>query len=101
MGAWEVLAQDSEVPAIHAALMPSGEVVYYSGNEGVPAEAREGLLKVCRQRLSKNGIAFVSYNAYPGRYPRRMLREILVPRRQQFGDDAHHRGDRIKDNQSV
>lgn len=40
MGSWEVLAESSEVPAVHAALLPSGEVVYYSGNEGFPAEAR-------------------------------------------------------------
>jgi Domain of unknown function (DUF1929) len=40
MGSWEVLDQDSEVPAVHAALLPTGEIVYYSGNEGFPAEAR-------------------------------------------------------------
>jgi SAM-dependent methyltransferase len=44
----------------------------------IPAEVREALLRVCRERLSPNGVAFVSYNAYPGRYPRQMLREILL-----------------------
>ena len=39
---------------------------------------RDALLAVCRERLAPNGVAFVSYNVYPGRYPRRMLREILL-----------------------
>src|SRR5215216_2590796 len=42
---WDIgnsLAEDSEVPAVHAALLPNGEVLYYSGNTGptLPAEAR-------------------------------------------------------------
>ncbi len=44
----------------------------------VPPEIRDALLAACRDRLAPNGIAFVSYNVYPGRYPRRMLREILL-----------------------
>ena len=42
MGVWEVLPEDSGIAAVHAALMPNGEVVYYSGNTGqdVPAATR-------------------------------------------------------------
>jgi hypothetical protein len=42
VGSWELLAEDSQVAAVHAALMPNGEVVYYSGNTGptIPAETR-------------------------------------------------------------
>src|SRR5881398_3678242 len=42
MGTWEVLEESSEVAAVHAALLPSGEVVYYSGNTGqdIPAATR-------------------------------------------------------------
>jgi SAM-dependent methyltransferase len=46
----------------------------------VPAEVRDGLLHVCRELLAPRGIAFVSYNAYPGQYERRMLREMLLYR---------------------
>jgi SAM-dependent methyltransferase len=44
----------------------------------IPAEVRDALLAVCRSLLAPHGVAFVSYNVYPGRYPRRMLREILL-----------------------
>ena len=44
----------------------------------IPADVRDRLLAVCRQRLAPQGVAFVSYNVYPGRYPRQMIREILL-----------------------
>src|SRR6266851_5094891 len=42
MGTWELLAQDSQIPAVHAALLANGELVFYSGNTGQehPAETR-------------------------------------------------------------
>jgi len=42
MGNWEVLEESSEIAAVHAALLPNGEVVYYSGNTGqdIPAATR-------------------------------------------------------------
>jgi hypothetical protein len=42
MGSWELLEESSQVAAIHAAVSPNGEVVYYSGNTGgaPPAETR-------------------------------------------------------------
>src|SRR5260370_14025547 len=44
----------------------------------IPAEVRDRLLAVGRQPLAPEGVAFVSYNVYPGRYPRQMIREILL-----------------------
>ena len=44
----------------------------------IPAEVRDRLLAVCRERLAPEGVVFVSYNVYPGRYPRQMIREILL-----------------------
>lgn len=42
MGAWQVLEESSQVAAVHAALLPNGEVVFYSGNTGqdIPAATR-------------------------------------------------------------
>ena len=44
----------------------------------IPAAVRDRLLAVCGERLAPQGVAFVSYNVYPGRYPRQMVREILL-----------------------
>jgi methyltransferase-like protein/protein-L-isoaspartate O-methyltransferase len=43
-----------------------------------PADVRDGLLRVCRQRLAPNGVAFVSYNTLPGRHVRQFLRDFML-----------------------
>lgn len=44
----------------------------------VPAKVREGLLEICRQHLAPQGVAYVSYNAYPGFHRREMFREMML-----------------------
>ena len=43
----------------------------------VPAPVRDALLALIAARLTPSGVAFVSYNVYPGCYARRMLWEML------------------------
>jgi methyltransferase-like protein/2-polyprenyl-3-methyl-5-hydroxy-6-metoxy-1,4-benzoquinol methylase len=43
----------------------------------IPPRARTALLACVRRALSPTGIAYVSYNAYPGSYMRDMARDIL------------------------
>lgn len=44
----------------------------------VPAEVRGALLANCRRLLAPNGIACISYNAYPGWAPLHALREMML-----------------------
>ena len=44
----------------------------------VPEDARDALLTVCRERLAAQGIAYISYNAYPGGHLRQALREMML-----------------------
>ena len=44
----------------------------------VPEDVRDRLLALCRQRLAPSGVALISYNLYPGRHIRHMLREMLL-----------------------
>jgi len=46
----------------------------------VPLDVRDRLLAVCRERLAPHGVAFISYNAYPGQHDRQMFREMLLYR---------------------
>jgi methyltransferase-like protein/ubiquinone/menaquinone biosynthesis C-methylase UbiE len=43
----------------------------------VPRHTRSALLAACRRHLRGEGVAYVSYNAYPGNHLRDMAREIL------------------------
>jgi SAM-dependent methyltransferase len=40
----------------------------------VPVPVRDALLRVCTQRLAKNGVAMISYAAYPGGYIEQLVR---------------------------
>jgi methyltransferase-like protein/SAM-dependent methyltransferase len=44
----------------------------------VPKAAREHILETCRLTLAPHGLAFISYNAFPGGYLRQMLREMML-----------------------
>src|SRR5262249_23470475 len=60
---------------------PAGEVDYVIAHgflSWVPPPVQERLLAVCRKALAPQGVAFVSYNTYPGFHARRMLREMML-----------------------
>ena len=44
----------------------------------IPDDLRDPLLAVYRQCLAPQGVAFISYNALPGRYVRMMLRDMMM-----------------------
>jgi SAM-dependent methyltransferase len=44
----------------------------------VPEDVREALLSICQRRLAPHGVAYVSYNAYPGCHVRDMVRQMLL-----------------------
>ena len=44
----------------------------------VPAEVRERMLALCGELLAPQGVAFISYNAYPGYHLRQMAREMML-----------------------
>jgi methyltransferase-like protein len=44
----------------------------------VPPDVRDRILKICQERLSPTGMAFISYNVYPGWYLKRWLRDALM-----------------------
>lgn len=52
--------------------------------------ARGALLECCRSRLREAGIAYVSYNAYPGSYLRDMTRDMLLYHLREI-EDPHER----------
>jgi methyltransferase-like protein/SAM-dependent methyltransferase len=44
----------------------------------VPPQVRDKLMAVCKKHLSPNGVAYISYNTYPGSYMTRMVREMML-----------------------
>jgi SAM-dependent methyltransferase len=44
----------------------------------VPADVQQALLEVCSRNLAPNGIAYVSYNTYPGWHARGVVRDMML-----------------------
>ncbi len=55
----------------------------------VPEPVRNRILELARRHLAPHGVAFVSYNAYPGAHLRDMFRDIVA-----VGNDVDRRGSR-------
>ena len=65
-------------------LMDAGEelgtfdyVIAHGVYSWVPEPTRDRLLAVCRARLAPHGVAYVSYNVYPGGHLRQAVRRVL------------------------
>ncbi|MEK6257902.1 MAG: class I SAM-dependent methyltransferase [Planctomycetota bacterium] len=52
----------------------------------VPDPVQQKILEICREGLAPNGVAYVSYNTYPGWHMRGMIRDIMRYRAQSFDD---------------
>ncbi|HEY3788843.1 MAG TPA: class I SAM-dependent methyltransferase [Urbifossiella sp.] len=54
----------------------------------VPPAVQERILEICRQNLAPNGVAYVSYNTYPGWHIRGIVRDMMRYHGLQFHDPA-------------
>jgi methyltransferase-like protein/SAM-dependent methyltransferase len=52
----------------------------------VPSEVQEKILNICHRHLAPHGVAYVSYNCYPGWHARAAVREMLWYHAQRFAN---------------
>lgn len=58
----------------------------------VPAPVRVRILEVCREMLAPHGVAYISYNAYPGNHLRELVRGMMRFHAARFGDPCERVG---------
>lgn len=44
----------------------------------IPEEVQAGLMRICGENLSENGLAYISYNTYPGWKYREVIRDAMM-----------------------
>lgn len=54
----------------------------------VPPDVQEAVLEVCARRLSPHGIAYISYNTFPGWHLSVMFREMMLYRTRKISDPS-------------
>jgi len=52
----------------------------------VPAPVQNKMLEICQRHLAPNGVAYISYNTYPGWHIRGIVRDMMFYRGVQFTD---------------
>lgn len=52
----------------------------------VSSDVRNKILSICKERLYENGVAYISYNTYPGWRMRGMLRDMMLYHSRKFDD---------------
>jgi len=52
----------------------------------VPDDVQDKILSISKENLAENGIAYVSYNTYPGWHMREMIRHMMLFHANQFKD---------------
>jgi methyltransferase-like protein len=60
-----------------AELGPFDFIIAHGLYSWLPAEARDKLMAVCGRHLTENGVAYISYNVYPGSHFRDLTRGMM------------------------
>lgn len=85
--------QLKNIRLLHLDIMEFGEqfgtfdyVIAHGVFSWVPVEVQEKILQIANERLRPQGIAYVSYNTYPGWHMRGMLRDMMLFHTRQFSE---------------
>lgn len=78
IGLQNVRIEQRDILDIDAAFGEFDYIVAHGVYSWVPERVREKLLDICRQNLAPDGIAYVSYNTYPGWHMLKGLREMML-----------------------
>jgi SAM-dependent methyltransferase len=78
LGLANVTLQAADLRTIGAEWGEFDYIIAHGVYSWIAADARQRLLAICRERLRPQGVALVSYNAYPGYHVRQMLREMML-----------------------
>jgi methyltransferase-like protein/SAM-dependent methyltransferase len=55
----------------------------------VPTEVQDKLMSICAENLAPRGVAYVSYNTFPGWHMRGIIRDVMLYHAKQFSDPVH------------
>ena len=78
LGLSNVRLECRDIRAVDENWGPFDYVIAHGVFSWVPRDVQDSLLALCRRCLGEQGIAYVSYNTYPGWHVREMLRRMML-----------------------
>jgi methyltransferase-like protein/ubiquinone/menaquinone biosynthesis C-methylase UbiE len=79
---------DADIAALPPDLGEFDYIVAHGLYSWVPAPVRDALLAACRRHLAPHGVAYVSYNTYPGWHSLEGIRDLMLYRTRGLDDPA-------------
>jgi len=77
LGLKNVVLQQASILDVDAAYGQFDYVIVHGVYSWVPNPVREKIMDICAKLLNPNGIAYISYNTYPGWHMRGMIRDMM------------------------
>ncbi|MCU0705856.1 MAG: class I SAM-dependent methyltransferase [Fimbriiglobus sp.] len=88
LGLTNVVLKRADIREVDAAYGTFDYIIAHGVYSWVPAAVRDKILDICRTLLTPNGIAYVSYNTYPGWHMRGMIRDMMRYHSSRFATPA-------------
>jgi methyltransferase-like protein/2-polyprenyl-3-methyl-5-hydroxy-6-metoxy-1,4-benzoquinol methylase len=86
MGLKNIELRAVDLTDLDATLGTFDYVIAHGVYSWIPDDEQEHLLSVCERALAPNGVAYISYNTYPGWHFRGMIRDMMLYHVDNFSD---------------
>jgi methyltransferase-like protein/SAM-dependent methyltransferase len=88
LGFKNVRLQKLDIRDVNLTLGQFDYIICHGVFSWVPRPVQDKILAICRDHLSPHGVAYVSYNTYPGWHMRGMIRDMMGYHAKRFADPA-------------
>ena len=86
LGLANVELRQADIAEVSEGLGKFDYIIAHGVFSWIPNDVQEKLLEICSRNLAENGVAFISYNTYPGWRMRGMIRDAMVYHARQFAE---------------
>ena len=78
LGLNNISLQQNDLSSITKSLGQFDYIISHGVYSWVPTEVQAAMLRICGENLSPNGLAYISYNTYPGWKYREVIRDAMM-----------------------
>jgi len=80
MGLGNIELQAMDLSEIDASFGQFDYIICHGVYSWVPAKVQEAIMRICADNLAPDGVAYLSYNTYPGWKAREIVRDAMILR---------------------
>lgn len=86
LGLTNIEIRQSDILKVSKRIGKFDYVVAHGVYSWVPDQVQDKMLRICRENLSSEGVAYISFNTYPGWHFREMIREMMLYHTRKYSD---------------